>query len=554
LRLISGTLSSGSYSANYTTTRDRHVIKAPFSNDPALVNIGIEYTVNLTLQATSPGSWSCRTDSIHTSSGVTKLFNCPDGRNINTSQMSDIKTIQEFEIKKVELAFDPSGTTIEGEYYSSTQERVTATVQLINNSAIPSGAVKIELFLDNDGDGTLSFGDGPVIGNPFIGIANIGGYDMFSVSRTFIINSTDICKLMFVIRQDNNPYICNDLAYAPPVLDFKLPQSETTICQGSTESIGVEPMNGYSYSWAPNSLLSATNVANPEFNYPTAIVAPVQLSYYVTITRPDNCNVIKRIDITVNPLPHISNALLLDSICSGGVAYSEITTLTPGDVTFNWFRPAVTGINNNAAGIGTGALLLDVLTNSSNSVKTAKYIYTSTANGCSGKDTLQINIFGQASMGNLATPAAICDGGTLTLTTPNIQTGGSTILSQGWLLDGSSFNPSTILYTDDNGKSLRYTLSTNCGDYNSNNVVVTVHPYPQISGQKTFTQCSNERFNYTLTSVVNGVGFTWEIKNHELRITRITKSVIQATVLAESAVSPSRNFVTHNSQFLIFNS
>jgi hypothetical protein len=344
------------------------------------------------------------------------------------------------------------------------------------------------------------------------------------------------------------------MAYAPPVLDFKLPQSEITICQGSTERIGVEPMSGYSYLWTPNSQLSAEDVANPEFNYPTAIVAPEQLSYSVAITRPGNCNVTKQIDITVNPLPHISNALLLGSICSGGVAYSEITTLTPGDVTFNWFRPTVIGINSNAAGIGTGALLLDVLTNSSNSVKTVKYIYTSTANGCSGKDTLQIDIFGQASMGNLTTPAAICDGGTLTLTTPNIQTGGSTILSQGWLLDGSSFSPSTILYTNDNGKYLRYTLSTNCGDYNSNSVVVTVHPYPQISSLKTFTQCSNERFNYTLTSVVNGVGFTWEvfsIKNYELKI---TKWAVTSKVLTQNAIPQHFLPVASIPQFTIFNS
>jgi hypothetical protein len=547
LRLISGTLSSGSYSANYTTTRDRHVIKAPFSNDPALVNTGVEYTVNLTLQATSPGSWSCRTDSIHTSSGVTKLFNCPDGRTINASQMSDIQTIQEFEIKKVELAFDPSGTTIEGEYFSSTQERVTATVQLINNSALPSGAVKVELFLDNDGDGTLSFGDGPVIGNPFIGIANIGGYDMISVSRTFIINSTDICKLMFVIRQDNNPYICNDLAYAPPVLDFKLPQSEIIICQGSTESIGVEPMNGYSYSWAPNSWLSATNVANPEFNYPTAIVAPQQLSYYVTITRPDNCNVTKRVDITVNPLPRLSNPLLLDSICSGGIAYSNITTSTPGNVTFTWLRPVVIGINSNAAGVGSGDMLLDVLTNSTNSTKTVKYIYTAIANGCSGKDTLQIKVLGQASVGNLATPATICEGGTLTLTTPTIQSGGSTIIAQGWLLDGEPFSPSTTLFGIDNGKHLKYKLSTDCGDFYSNEVPIIVNPYPTLQSIRDHILCSGEQFNYTLTSVVNGVGFTWEvfsIKKHELKI---TKSAIQATVLAESAVPPSRNLITHNS-------
>jgi hypothetical protein len=204
LRLVSGTLSSGSYSANYTTTKDRHVIKAPYSDDPGMLHPGIEYNVNLTLQATSPGNWSCRKDSIHSSSGISQLFACSGG-SFTISQMSDISTVQEFEVKKVELAFDPSGTTIEGEYYSSTQERITATVQLINNSAIPSGAVKVELFLDNDGDGTFSFGDGPVIGNPFIGIANIGGYDVASVSRTFIINSTDICKLMFVIRQDNNP-------------------------------------------------------------------------------------------------------------------------------------------------------------------------------------------------------------------------------------------------------------------------------------------------------------------------------------------------------------
>jgi hypothetical protein len=509
LRLISGTLTSGSYSANYTTTRDRHVIKAPFSNDPGLVNVGVEYTVNLTLQATSPGSWSCRSDSIHTSSGITMQFYCSRGT-FNVSQMSDISTVQEFEIKKVELAFDPSGTAIQGEYFSPTQERVTVNLQLANNSALPSGAVKVELFLDNDGDGTLSFGDGPVLGNPYIGIANIGGYDGITVSRNFILNAADICKLMLVIRQESNPYICSNIAYNPPIKDFRLPQSEITLCQNTPATVGTEPMSGYSYSWIPVAYLSATNTANPEFNYPVNIVAPEQLAYYVTITRPGNCSVTKRLDITVNPLPHLSNALLLDTICSGGVAYSEISTLTPGEVTFSWFRPAVSGINGNAANVGSGAMLLDVLNNSSNSVKTVKYIYTATASGCSGKDTLRIDVFGQASVGNLATPAAICDGALLVPATPAIQSGGSAITAQNWLLDGTPFNPATPLHTSDNGKHLKYVLSTACGDYSSNEVVVTVNPYPTLQSIQNHTQCSGEVFGYTLSSTVAGVGLTWE--------------------------------------------
>jgi hypothetical protein len=509
LRLISGTLTSGSYSASYTTTRDRHIIKAPLSNDPGLVNMGVEYTVNLILQATSPGSWSCRTDSIHSSTGITMQFFCPRGT-FNVSQMSDIATVQEFEIKKVELAFDLSGTAIQGEYLSATQERVAVTVQINNNSALPSGAVKAELFLDNDGDGTLSFGDGPVLGNPYIGIANIGGYDGATVTRNFIINSADICRLMLVIRQENNPYICSSIAYAPPVKDFKLPQSEITLCQNAPSPVGMETMDGYSYLWTPASYLSATNIANPEFNYPVGIVSPEQLDYYITITRPGNCNVTKPLTVTVNPLPHLSNPLLLDTICSGSVAYSEISTLTPGNVTFSWIRPAVAGINGNIAGTGTGPILLDVLNNSSSSVKTVKYVYTTTANNCTGKDTMRIDVFGQASIGNLATPAAICDGGTLVLTTPAIQTGGSTVISQGWMLDGASFNPATPLRTSDNGKHLKYTLSTECGDYSSNEAVVTVHPYPTLQSIRNHTICSGSGFSYTLTSVVNGVGFTWE--------------------------------------------
>jgi hypothetical protein len=509
MRLVSGTLTSGSYSSNYTTTRDRHIIKAPLSNDPGLVNVGVEYTVNLILQATQPGSWSCRTDSIHSSTGITMQFFCTRGT-FNVSQMSDIATVQEFEVRKVELAFDLSGTTIEGEYLSATQERVAVTVQLANNSALPSGAVKVELYLDNDGDGTFSFGDGPLLGNPYIGIANIGGYDAVTVTRSFIINSVDICKLMLVIRQDNNPYICNNIAYAPPVKDFKLPQSEITLCQNTPSPVGMEAMSGYSYSWTPLSYLSAANTANPEFNYPVGIVSPEKLDYYITITRPGNCNVTKQLTITVNPLPHLSNPLLLDIICSGSVAYSEISTLTPGDATFSWIRPAVVGINGSIAGTGTGPILLDVLNNSSSSIKTVKYIYTTTVNNCMGKDTMRIDVFGQASIGNLATPAAICDGGTLVLTTPAIQTGGSTVISQGWMLDGASFNSATPLHTSDNGKRLKYTLSTECGDYSSNEAVITVHPYPTLQSIRNHTICSGTGFSHTLTSVVNGVGFTWE--------------------------------------------
>lgn len=508
LRLVSGTLTSGNYSSNYTAGRDPRIITAPFGDTPQLTANGVEYTVSLNLRATSPGSWTCKTDSITTSSGVTATIICSRGT-FKISQMSDIAQVQEFEVSKLDLAFEAMNTTIYGEYYSATEEKVSITAQLNNNSATASGAIKMELYLDNDGDGTLSFGDGPVLGNPFIGISNIGGYDTYEVSKEFIISADDICKLMLVVRQDVNPYICNTISYVPLPKDYELPQSTYTICQGSEVTIGTEPMDSYTYEWTPNSHLSSIDIANPIFKYETVLVNPQTLSYYLTITRKGGCVITKPVDVIVNPLPHLNVPLKLDTICTGGVAYSEISTATSGDVSFSWLRPSVLGINGGAAATGNGDMLLDALNNTTNDLKQVEYIYTTTVNGCSGKDTIKINVFGQASVGNVSTPAGICDGNKLVLTTPVVRNGGAKIISQGWELDGISFDPNTTLSSSDNGKSLRYVISNRCGEFRSNEVLVTVNPIPSLSSSPSESICSGETFNYTIASSVTGTIFSW---------------------------------------------
>jgi hypothetical protein len=74
-----------------------------------------------------------------------------------------------------------------------------------------------------------------------------------------------------------------------------------------------------------------------------------------------------------------------------------------GDTTFSWARAAVTEINNNTGGSGTGNIS-ETLTNSINSPVNVVYVYTMTANGCTNIQNLTVTVSGTGSRLIVVTP------------------------------------------------------------------------------------------------------------------------------------------------------
>jgi hypothetical protein len=77
---------------------------------------------------------------------------------------------------------------------------------------------------------------------------------------------------------------------------------------------------------------------------------------------------------------------------------------------------------------------------------------------------------------NIDQPDPVCEGDTLTLTTPAVSSTHLPILKEGWLLNGVEINPSTrILTVADNGKKLTYFAMNACDTVYSDTVQIVVN-------------------------------------------------------------------------------
>lgn len=173
----------------------------------------------------------------------------------------------------------------------------------------------------------------------------------------------------------------------------------------------------------------------------------------------------------------------LDSLCVGSDFTYTIDTNATNVVTVS---PSA---NVTVSHVGANIIVTAV------SVGSATVTVTSTGlNGC-GVKTKQVAflVTDKRSIADITAPAAVCEGQTLTLTTPTI-TGNANIYSQGWQVkkDGetnySTFTATTPMSLSYNDASLRYKVTTKCGDSYSNVVTITVNDTAKLTAPATITQ------------------------------------------------------------------
>jgi gliding motility-associated-like protein len=157
----------------------------------------------------------------------------------------------------------------------------------------------------------------------------------------------------------------------------------TTICSSSTTNIALtSTVAGTTFSWTviQTGIFGASSDTGNSIAQTLATVGTIPGSVRYTITPSINgCFGVPRIvNITVNPTPEVFGSTTT-TICSGE---SPNISLFPSlaATTFAW---TVNPINVTGAQAGTGVIINDILTASSN-LGTAIYSVTPTTNGCSG--------------------------------------------------------------------------------------------------------------------------------------------------------------------------
>lgn len=115
------------------------------------------------------------------------------------------------------------------------------------------------------------------------------------------------------------------------------------------------------------------------------------------------------------------------------------------------------------------------------------YLHYKISNDCGSvtSNAVQIHVNEAPTIATPATPTAICAGGSFSLTTPSIQSNGSTITDQGWQISATqngtynTFNNNNVQYSS-NGYWIRYYAVNECGETHSTSVQITVNDQPVV--------------------------------------------------------------------------
>jgi len=311
-----------------------------------------------------------------------------------------------------------------------------------------------------------------------------------------------------------------------------------SICSGSKTGIQLKSdQASASYTWTTTGASQgATAQAAPGVTAPNAQIdqtltnttgANVDVVYSVTpsITANSKTCTGTAVDftVTVKPLPTVT--LVSNSpICSGSKATVAATVSLGGTAT--WNRPKDNSIIEGTA-TNTGNVDETLTAVSSTLAGTAKYVFTPTANGCTGKkDSVNITVNPAPSMPNATD--ALCSGSTLTATVTSTIPGSiitwnraadadvnNNAAGTNTFTSGGSFSESlTLGNTVTTAKTVVYKLvakgpgASACTGPEAT-ITVTVNPIPKITSKLTDSVCSGSAYNKAFTATGGNLTYAW---------------------------------------------
>jgi gliding motility-associated-like protein len=314
--------------------------------------------------------------------------------------------------------------------------------------------------------------------------------------------------------------------------------SPTAVCPGGGSNLSAS--GATSYTWNPGTLTGATVNVTPI----------ITTNYTVSAINVFGCSSTATVDVLVNSTPVLSITASSSTVCAGaGVSYSvsgaASYTWNPGTLTgsavsftptgnttytvsgtsafgcvgqetvsvvivsnptvFALSNPTVICNGNTATLSASGAnaytwspgALSGSLITVSPSVNTT-YTLTGETSGCLGTTTTAIAVLNSPTLNPVASPTAICIGGT-----SNLSSGGA--LSYTWNpgnLSGASVNVSPTITTT-------YSVTGNnvIGCLSTNTVLITVNPLPSIAiSASSASVCAGNAVTYTASGATT---YTW---------------------------------------------
>ncbi|NEM97525.1 Ig-like domain-containing protein [Pontibacter burrus] len=258
--------------------------------------------------------------------------------------------------------------------------------------------------------------------------------------------------------------------------------TDKQICAGG--NVQLQASGGTTYSWAPATGLSATNVANP-------VASPAQTTTYtVTVTNADGCTATDQVVVTVNPTPTAKiTAGGATTFCTGGSVV--LTADTGTGYSYQWLRNGsaingATAVNYTATTAGN----YSVVVNAGNCSATSASVAVNVTTGVT------------ASAGEDQT---ICAGGSVQL-----QASGGTTYSWSPATGLSATNVATPMASPAQTTTYTVTVSNGSGCTATDQVTVTINAAPTAtitaSGATTF--CDGGSVTLT-ANAGSGYSYQW---------------------------------------------
>ena len=112
--------------------------------------------------------------------------------------------------------------------------------------------------------------------------------------------------------------------------------TDKLFCSGGSSSLGIAPIAGLTYQWAPTTGLSSDTVSNPTVTLTNTGATQDSITYVLTVTNAANCSTRDTVKVKVNPQPNVI-------VNSPTICFGQTTTLTAsGANTYVWSNAATT--------------------------------------------------------------------------------------------------------------------------------------------------------------------------------------------------------------------
>ncbi len=296
-----------------------------------------------------------------------------------------------------------------------------------NPVPVPSGGPDVAICSGNSAVLGLPLDTGYVYQwTPATGLNN----DTIAEPTVTLIDTTGTSSTLQYVVNVTNIYGCTSSDTVTVTLNpapTAIAGNDTSVCSGTTITLGSSNVSGYGYSWTPATGLSNDTISDPSVTLINNGTQPDTVTYYLT-TNLGVCQDIDTVMIIVKPNPAII-AGQDTSLCSGEVIILGGSS-TPG-YTYNWTPN--TWLNNDTISAPT----LTAINNGTTPVSVT-YTLNVSLDGCQSTDSITVTVNPLPSVTASGSPLTVCSGDTVTLS-------GAGATGYSW---ATSTAPSTIISTD----------------------------------------------------------------------------------------------------------